>query len=202
MKKILCSAVVLVLLAACQQPGVGKFEVEGELKGAENQHVFLEQIPFNQDAPQVLDTAELKDGKFKLEANSQEEGLYRIRFEKNPAFLFINDKKDIKLIANSSDSTLKTTKISSPATSSLYNFIIVLDSAHTKMLLDDQTRQMFMQSGNDSMATIVSNDYAATQKWTGDYIRNYSDTTKSPVVSLFALSMRWIWYPRIPFSLC
>lgn len=188
MKKLFYSAIVLCAMAACQQTGVGKFEVEGELKGAVDQHVFLEQIPFNQDAPQVLDTSEMKGGKFDLKANSKEEGLYRIRFEKNSAFLFINDKKDIQLIANAEDSTLKTTRVSSPATASLYNFIIVLDSAHTKMLLDDQSRQMFMQSGNDSMATVVSNGFAATQKWTGDYIRSYADTTKSPVVALFALS--------------
>lgn len=188
MKKLIYSAVVICLLAACQQSAVGNFEVEGELQGAADQKVFLEQIPFNQEAPQVLDTSEMKNGKFALKANSHEEGLYRIRFEQNPAYLFINDKKDIRIAANAEDSTLKSTKVSSPATASLYNFIMVLDSAHTKMLLDDQTRQMFMQSGNDSMATAVSNSFAMTQKWTGDYIRNYADTAKSPIVALFALS--------------
>lgn len=188
MKKLIFSAFVICLLAACRQSGIGKFEVEGELKGAADQKVFLEQIPFNQEAPQVLDTSEMRNGKFALKANSNEEGLYRIRFEQNPAYLFINDKKDIRIIADSEDSTLKSTRVSSPATTSLYHFIVVLDSAHTKMLSDDQTRQMFMQSGNDSMATAVSNSFAITQKWTGDYIRNYADTSKSPVVALFALS--------------
>lgn len=186
MKKVFYAAIIM-LLAACQQSKIDKFTVTGELKGAEDQKVFLEQIPFNQQAPQVLDTVEMKDGKFKVKANSQDEGLYRVRFEKNPGFLFINDKEHISLEANVNDSTLKGTKINSPSTASLYHFILTLDSIHTKLMLDDQSRQMYMQSGNDSMATQISESFINSQKWYNDYIINYADTAKSPVVSLFAL---------------
>lgn len=187
MKKFFYAAVIM-LLAACQDSGVKQFTVAGELKGAEDQKVFLERIPFSQGAPEILDTSELKGGKFSVKANSGEESLYRIRFEKNPGYVIINDVADITLEANVDDSTLETAKVSSPATSSLYNFILTLDSIHTKLLQDDQERQNYMQSGNDSMASKISESFSTTQKYSNDYIIKYADTAKSPVVALFALS--------------
>ena len=53
---------------------------------------ILEQIYFNQQPPQVLDTAEMKSGRFKVKAIASEEGLYRLRFEKNAGYIFINDQ--------------------------------------------------------------------------------------------------------------
>lgn len=187
MKRLFFAAAVL-FLASCKPSAVEKFTVKGELKGAEDQKVFLEQLPFNQQEPSVLDTAEMKDGKYTLKANSKEEGLYRVRFENNPGFLFINDKENIQLHANVNDSTLKTARISSPATTSLYHLILELDSVHTKLMLDDQTRQMYMQSGNDSMAAQVYQSFTNTQKGLADFIVHYADTAKSPIVALFALS--------------
>ncbi len=187
MKKLFYAAII-TLLAACQQSGVKQFAVSGELKGAEDQKVFLERIPFNQGSPEVLDTAEVKDGKFSMKTTSGEEGLYRIRFENNPGFVVINDVSDLVLNANAADSTLKTVKVSSPSTSSLYNFILTLDSIHTQLLQDDQARQIYMQSGNDSMAAQISESFNKTQKYSNDYITKYADTAKSPVVALFALS--------------
>lgn len=187
MKKLFYGLIIL-FVASCKPSKVEKFTVSGELTGAENQLVYLEQLPFSQGNPQVLDTAEMKDGKYTLKATSKEEGLYRVRFEKSAGYLFINDLEDVRLVANVNDSTLETVKVNSPATSSLYHLIVTLDSAHTKLMLDDQTRQMYMQSGNDSMATQVHNSFEQTQKWLGDYVVRYADTTKSPIVSLFAVS--------------
>ncbi|MBN9351136.1 MAG: AhpC/TSA family protein [Chitinophagaceae bacterium] len=187
MKKLLY-AVLALLIAGCQNSKVTKFTLEGELKGAEDQKVFLEQLPFNQAPPQILDTAEMKNGKFEVKANSNEEGLYRVRFEKNPGFLFINDKSDLELMANNADSNLNDVKINSPATSSLYHFIIMTDSIHQKLLLDDQVRQMYKANGNDSAATAIAQGFINLQKWYNDYIIHYSDTTNSPIVSMFALS--------------
>lgn len=187
MKKLLYGLLVL-FIASCKPSTVEKFTVSGELTGAEDQQVYLEHVPFNQGAPQVLDTAELKDGKYSLKATSKEEGLYRIRFEKNPDFLFINDIEDIQLLSNANDSTLQTAKANSPSTSSLYNLMLMLDSTHRQLMSHDQARQMYMESGNDSMTSESYKSFANTQKWLGDFLIRYADTTKSPIVSLFAVS--------------
>lgn len=180
--------IVIIALAGCQSSKIDKFTLTGELKGAPDQQVYLEQIPFNQEAPKVLDTVDMKNGKFVVKAVSKEEGMYRVRFEKNAGYLFINDKEDINLVADSQDSTLKSTRINSPSTNSLYHFIMKLDSIHTKLMLDDQLRQIYMSQNNDSAATAISQSFILSQGWYNNYVIKYADTAKSPIVSLYALS--------------
>ncbi len=187
MKRLLFTCLTIFLIS-CQSTKVEKFTLKGELKGAPDQKVFLELIPFNQQAPKVLDTAEMKDGKFKVKTTSNEEALYRVRFEKNPGILFINDKENLELNANSTDSTVKNVKVNSPATSSMYHFILTMDSIHSKLMMDDQVRQMYMSQGNDSAATAISQQFIISQKWYNEFIIRYADTTANPIVSLFALS--------------
>lgn len=180
--------ILIIALAGCQSSKIDQFTLTGALKGAPDQQVFLEQIPFNQEAPKVLDTVDMKNGKFEVKAVSKEEGMYRVRFEKNAGYLFINDKANIDLVADAQDSTLNSTRISSPATTSLYKFIMTLDSIHTKLLLDDQLRQMYMSQGNDSAATAISQSFILSQVWYNNYVIKYADTANSPIVSLYALS--------------
>ena len=180
--------IIIILLAGCQQSKIDKFTVHGELKGAEDQQVYLEQIPFNQEAPKILDTAEMKNGKFEVKAVSHEEGLYRVRFENNPGYLIVNDREEIRLVANASDSTVKNTQVNSPSTSSLYHFIMMLDSITTRLMMDDQMRKVYSQQGNDSAATAISQSFIQSQAWFNHFVTTYADTAESPVVSLFALS--------------
>lgn len=181
-------SILIIGLAGCQPSKIDKFKVTGELKGAADQQVYLEQIPFNQEAPKILDTAEMKNGKFEVKAISNEEGLYRIRFEKNPGYLIVNDRENIRLLANAEDSTVKNTQVNSPSTASLYHFIMALDSITSKLMMDDQMRQIYSQQGNDSAATAISENFIQSQAWFNNFVTKYADTAKSPVVSLFALS--------------
>lgn len=181
-------SILIIGLAGCQPSKIDKFKVTGELKGAADQQVYLEQIPFNQEAPKILDIAEMKNGKFEVKAISNEEGLYRIRFEKNPGYLIVNDRENIRLLANAEDSTVKNTQVNSPSTASLYHFIMALDSITSKLMMDDQMRQIYSQQGNDSAATAISENFIQSQAWFNNFVTKYADTAKSPVVSLFALS--------------
>lgn len=187
MHRIILGALIIVF-AGCQPSKIDRFTVTGELKGASDQQVYLEQIPFNQEAPKILDTASVKNGKFELKTNSNEEGLYRVRFEKNPGYLIVNDREDITLLARAEDSTVKNTEVNSPSTSSLYHFIMSLDSITSKLMMDDQMRQAYHQQGNDSAATAISQNFIQSQAWFNGFVTKYADTAKSPVVSLFALS--------------
>ncbi len=150
MKSILIfvSAILLVSCSSSQKKGM--FSVNGELKGAADQKVFLEQISFNQQAPQILDTAEVVKGNFKVKAVAPEEGLYRLRFEKNAGYIFINDKPDIDFSGDVKDSTLQSARFNTPANISLTNFIILLDSIHTTLIGEDRNLKEIEQQNNDT----------------------------------------------------
>lgn len=188
MKKILVFFSVLFLFSCTSKHQNGLFTVSGDLKNAPDQKVFLEQLFFNQTPPQVLDTAEMKNGKFTVKANAAEEGLYRIRFEKNAGYIFINDKNDIDFSANANDSVLNSTKFNTPANSSLTTLIMTLDSIHTKLMQEDQTRKDYQQQKNDSLAFIADNNFNISNEWYNLFLVKYIDTAASPINALFALS--------------
>jgi peroxiredoxin len=166
----------------------GQFTVKGELKNSQDQKVFLEQISFNSQPPQVLDTAEIKKGIFELKAIAPEEGLYRLRFEKNAGYIFINDRSDIKFNGNGNDSTLQSTRFNTPANVSLTKFIILLDSIHTMLISEDRNVQEIEKQNNDSLLKSAKDEFITTNNWYKNFLYKYIDTTESPIVALFALS--------------
>ncbi len=189
MKRILFLLIATTSLFACNNKSTsGEFTIHGELKGAPDQKVFLEQLYFNQNPLIIVDTAEMKNGKFELNASATEEGLYRIRFSENAGYLFINDQKETNFSASASDSTLHTSRINSPANTSLTKLIINLDSIHTSLMSLDQQHKTFLQQGNDSAALKASSDFALENTDYKKFLLSYIDTTKSPIVALFAMS--------------
>ena len=178
---------VLFIFSCTSKDNNDSFTVHGVLKNAPDQKVFLEQIFFNQNPPQVLDTAEMKNGQFEVKANASEEGLYRIRFEKNAGYIFVNDKDDIDFSANANDSVLNTTKFNTPANASLTALIMRLDSIHTKLINEDQTRKDYQQQKNDSMAFIADNAFNISNQWYNNFLVKYIDTVSSPINALFAM---------------
>jgi peroxiredoxin len=164
------------------------FKVNGDIKNATDQKVFLEHIPFNQSAPQVLDTVDMVKGKFTVKAKSTEEGLYRIKFEKSAGYLLINDKSDIDFTADANDTTLVSTKFNSPASSSLVKLILQLDSIHTHLIGLSVQVKGYQEAKNDSMVLMIQNEFNVANESYQNYLLKYIDTAKSPIVSLFALS--------------
>ncbi len=188
MKKIFPFIIILFLVSCTSKHNNGLFTVKGDLKNAPDQKVFLEQLFFNQNPPQVLDTAEMKNGKFEVKAHAAEEGLYRLKFEKNAGYIFINDKDDIDFSANANDSILRTTKFNTPANASLTALIMTLDSIHTNLINEDQTRKDYQQQKNDSLAFIADNAFNISNEWYNNFLVRYIDTASNPINALFALS--------------
>lgn len=188
MKRIFIFISAIFLLSCNSTEKKGTFTVNGELKNAPDQKVFLEQIFFNQQPPKVLDTAEIKKGIFKVTTVAPEEGLYRLRLEKNAGYIFINDKPEIQFSADANDSTLQSARFNTPANVSLTKFIIRLDSLHTILIGEDRNLKDIQQQNNDSLTKIAQNQFDVTDNWYKNFLFQYIDTTKSPVVALFALS--------------
>lgn len=187
MKRIFIFISTLFLLSCHSTEKQGLFTVSGKLNGALDQKVYLEQIFFNQKAPQILDTSSLSKGTFEVKAVAPEEGLYRLRFEKNAGYIFINDKSEIEFNGDAKDSTLQSARFNTPANNSLTKFIILLDSIHTILIGQDRNLNDIKQQNNDSLTSVAQNQFNTTDTWYKNFIDRYIDTTESPIVALFAM---------------
>ncbi|MBK8494086.1 MAG: DUF4369 domain-containing protein [Chitinophagaceae bacterium] len=194
MKNLLTAVVVTAILFSCKQGSdKGKFTLTGELKSATGQKIFLEELYFSDKQPEVLDTAEIKDGKFTVSAIDAEEGLYRLRLEDaSNAFLFISEAGNMQFTGDavSQDATSRT--FSGAANSSLKKLLLYTDSMG--LLISNKNRLLseFLKAGvneTDSTFSAISAEYNTLTGLFSNYCFAYADTAKSPVVSLFAATM-------------
>jgi hypothetical protein len=123
MKKLLYIFFALIFFSCKNENTIGKFTVTGEIKNASDQKVFLEEIHFSQSPPVVIDTSSLEKGKVNIKSIASEEGLYRLRLENGPGYIFINDKDNISFTADATDESYKSQTFNSPANASLKKFI-------------------------------------------------------------------------------
>ena len=190
MKKLwLMPALVGVLLSCNSQKEQGRFALSGELKNAPDQKIYLEELFFSQNNPEVLDTGEVRNGKFSVSALAPEQGLYRIRLEKgNTGFIFINDKTPLSFSADLNDQSLDGPTFSSPANTNMKAFIRNLDSQRT--LLSSLSAKMEKDkaiAGSDSLLAAETKQAKEAGDFTANYIVKYVDTVSNPVLALFAL---------------
>jgi peroxiredoxin len=192
LKKIIAFLLVVTLFSACSnQEEKNKFTITGEIKNAPDQQLYLEELFFSQKNPQVIDTADLKGGKFVLTSIAQQQGLYRIRLkEGNTGFIFINDKPAISFIADLKDMSIKNTSFNSPANTTMKNYIVTLDSIGAKYMTADSTVKQLSAvkgGGSDSVITVLKAQMETASAAHKAYILTFIDTTTNPVMALFAL---------------
>lgn len=190
MKQLLVSVFLAAVLFSCNSnENKNKFTVTGQLKNAADQKVYLEEVFFSQKDPEVLDTAEMKNGDFTLAGLSAEEGIYRIRLEKmNRGFLFINDEKNIHFTADLDDVSLTGPTFTSPANSSLKNFIGVNDSLISKLNRCITALKNFEKNGaspQDSIVVATQTDFNMAKEAAAKFCLQYGDSAKSPALALF-----------------
>lgn len=167
----------------------GKFTLSGEVKNVPNQQVYLEQLFFTSQEPQVLDTSSIEDGKFKVSSTASEDGLYRIRFEKmNSGFIFINDKPAINFKADVNDVSLQGPTFNSPANEALKSLLINIEGQRmTLVSTSKQVDSLTTNKASDSAITAASLQLSTVTKNFNNFITGYIDTVSQPVVALFAL---------------
>jgi peroxiredoxin/predicted small lipoprotein YifL len=190
MKKIFSLLTVAIILFSCTNAGdKGKFTVNGQVKNVPDQKVYLEELYFSQKDPEVIDTADVKNGKFTLNGAAAEEGIYRIRFEKvNNGFLFINDKSSISFTADLNDISLNGPSFGSPANSSLKKFIGINDSLIRKLQDASAALTQCKQNGakpGDSVYIASETGFNMAKETMTKFCFQYADTVKSPALALF-----------------
>ena len=159
------------------------------MKNADNQKIYLEQLFFSQKDPQVLDTGEIKDGKFVVSSTGNEEGLYRLRFEKQETgYIFINDQPDILFKADVKDMSLTGPDFNTSANHAFKNFLLSVDGKQKNMTtLSSEIDTLQKMKGNDSIVKVkieLLNKEGLNFK---QFIVKSIDTASDPVVAMFAL---------------
>ena len=188
MKRLLIIFCCIVFFSCKNEKTTGVFTLSGEIKNAEDQKIFLEELQFSQQPPVVIDTAQLEKGKTIIKVIGSEEGLYRIRLEDGPGFIFINDKAEISFTADAVDQGFKSQAFNSPANASLKKFINSLDSLQGKIrAANDGITALKGANANDSVIKASENNLAQINSQYNDFILKYIDTASSPIVALFAL---------------
>ncbi len=167
----------------------GKFTVNGELKNAPDQKIYLEQLFFNQKDPEVLDTGTLKNGVFAVTAVGNEEGLYRLRLEKQEAgYIFINDNASIKFKADANDNSLNGPDFNTVANHSFKKFLTGINDKQTALNnLSTAIDSMKANNAPDSVLAISVKNLNGEAKNFKDFIVKNIDTLSDPVVAMFAL---------------
>lgn len=186
-------AICLVLFSCSNDTGKGTFTVNGELKGATNQKILLEELFFSDKAPEVLDTGLLKNGRFTVSAIAKEEGVYRLRVDSsNLYYLFINDGDNIHFTGNINNNQLAGWSVSGPANGAVRKAMQYTDSMSSLISAKGQLINTLVQSGaaqSDSVVMALDKDYKALLDDFTRYCFAFADSCKSPAASLFVAGM-------------
>jgi peroxiredoxin len=177
------------LIACTTKKSDGTFTVQGNLKNVANQNIYLEQLFFSEKNPEVLDTAKIENGKFEISAKGSEEGLYRLRLEKQDlGYIFINDKERIDFTADANDVSLNGPSFNTPVNKAFKSFLTEIDAKQNRLnSLSAEIDSLKKTKKNDSTITAKSTELATNVTSFKNFIIKSIDTIASPVVSMFAL---------------
>lgn len=190
LKTILALTITATMLFSCNaSEEKGTFTLKGDLKNIPDQQVYLEQLFFSQQDPQVLDTGNVKAGKFELSSVANEEGLYRIRFEKmGSGFIFINDKPCIQFSADMNNVSLEGPVFNSPANAALKGLLIDIEAERIKAMAANALIDSLQKNkASDSALTAAGLQFRELHQKFSNYILKYVDSSKYPVVTMMAL---------------
>ncbi|HVE60350.1 MAG TPA: TlpA disulfide reductase family protein [Chitinophagaceae bacterium] len=182
---------LLLFFSACKQKDKNEFVVDGNIKNATTNVVFLEEVSLTNTQPVIVDSTRIeKDGSFKLSTIANEENLYILRLtqESNPVATLINDSKRITIEADlkneekpynvkgskASEALVDYLVNSNKKLASIYNMSVQLDSLQKKPLNDSAINAM------NSNRKIITDDFTA-------YVNQVIKNSESPSLTIFTL---------------
>jgi len=204
-KTVIALTLVAGILSCNQKEEKGKFTVSGELKNAPDQRIYLEELFFSQKSPQVLDTADIKNGRFELSGIASEEGMFRIRLEKSESsYIFVNDNSKIGFTGDATNPSLSSQSFHSPANASMRSLMQHSDS--TQKAIEDKYKTIEMLRNaktreDDSTIVALNTEFNSMREALSKYCFQYSDTAKSPTVALFAATLAPVELPKFEIPL-
>jgi peroxiredoxin len=188
--KIMLPVAALLLAAACQQKNDDGFAVEGSLKGASGQTIYLEEAALNNPNPVIVDSAKTDSkGRFRLRGNRVEENLYLLRAAgaELPFARVVNDAASVKVEAEGPSAV--TYKVQgSPASEDLLRFS---DSSNIKLstieAIATQHDSLLASGRSDSLLAPLNERHTDAVRDLRNYTVRVVTTSSSPTVSVYAL---------------
>jgi len=167
----------------------GSFTVNGNISNVENQRIFLEQLFFSQQNPQVIDTADVVNGKFTISGVGKEEGMYRLRLEKSEGgYVFMNDKDEIPFKADFKTQSLQGSTFSTPVNEAFKNFLLELDKKRTELVaISSKIEGLKTTKNNDSLIAAETLRLNELNNSYRSFIQKTAETTSSPNIAMFAI---------------
>lgn len=179
-------------ITSCNGGGDGtNFTISGKIENAKSKNVFLEQVPYDNTAPKVVDSGTLKDdGGYSLKAVAKEQGLYIITLDHQPTFFFINDNNDIKISANLNTGFRQPYVTGSDATKSVYEFLNTFRSKDSALgVLFQQMNQAYNANPSDSTLAVMQAQGAEMANGVKEYVKKFIMSTKSPAAAYYVMTV-------------
>jgi peroxiredoxin len=163
--------------------------VSGEIKNAPDQPVYLEELYLNGREPELLDSADMKNGRFELRGRAIGEGLFQVRTGQNRnSYPFINDQNRIILKADAARSGIENMELNTPRGKQLLEFIFSFNRRIVELEnLRKQKDANPASAGGDSSFRALDSAFAQKSIAHKKYIIQYADTVKNATLALFAL---------------
>ena len=187
MKNILY-IVFVMLIASCKNE-TGNFTVNGKIKRAASDTVYLEELSYTSPNLKVVDSAKIaSDGSYTLKGVSPQQNLFVIGFKDNPAIIFINDSKTINIDFDLGGVSFPDIK-GSDATQELYTFIkdywgrdSVLSSTYSQLV-------SFGKEATQDTMVLKNLEQQYTQQLSAlsDLISGFINKSKNPAAICFVI---------------
>lgn len=188
MKKIFFYAVSFTLfLISCKSDSVS---IKGTIANSPAQKFRLEELAYDGNIIPMDTGTILSDGKINLQSKITEEGLYRIRFEKNKYILLaLNKGENIEINAdwnNMEAYEIKGSKGSENLKRFVTNMRSNLVTINTLTSIIEKQKEV---KESDSIIKSATMDLAMENKKFADYVKQFADTTTSIASALFTANM-------------
>ncbi len=184
-----CILCICFLMSCQNKDAKGVFTLQGNINNLPDQEAYLEEIYFSNQAPNVIDTATVKGGKFTLHGVDIEQGFYRVRFSDNEmGYVFINDEPNITLIANVNDTSLGGPQVNTPANKELKDFLLGMDERRKQFVaVETKAQAIPKEKQTDSLKQSLAVELQKIETDFENYVIKTLGTTKHPVVAMFVM---------------
>ncbi len=189
----------LAALISCNTKTGETFTVEGIIKNATSNTIYLEQNLANSERPLIIDSSTIgSDGRFKLTTTTKEEGIYSLRAGQAelPFAVLINDTKKLSVNADM-NSPGAYTVTGSPASEGLISFdkkvgqnLLSLSdfSMHYDSVVRIKATNPVQQRTLDSLRLADSTGYENTAREMKNFVANLAEKSNSAALIIYAVS--------------
>lgn len=177
-----------IILSSCENRDSDAFRIRLRIKNNPGPQTVTLVAKQYGNPPVIIDTSVLGkgNGSITLTGDSDQEGIFSIRFGINRQFLLLtNDRTDIDIDLDWNNFAAYTTN--SASSNSLHTLLSEFNDQ--LVIVDSLRKQIVMEVRSDSMVSLADSVYRQSLRKVTDYVLNYADTTRSAGVAMYAIGI-------------